>query len=139
MERAERNWLIILLLIAAIFNVTTLFAVPWQQWTVLNPPEPKQVFYIHIDNYTFYLPSQPMIIKVGEPVKFVVTSGDVTYGFGVFQSDGTLVFQIQVLPNYNNTIIWIFEEPGNYTIRSTEYSGPKHPEMVVYDAIEVVE
>ena len=139
METAERNWLIILLLIAAIFNATTLIAVPWGQWAVLNPPEPKQIVYVHIDNYTFYLPSQPIIIKVGEPVKFVVTSGDVTYGFGVFNSEGTMIFQIQVLPKYNNTITWIFDETGNYTIRSTEYSGPEHPNMVIYDAIEVVE
>ena len=137
MEKAERNWLIILLLIAFVFNATTLIAVPWAQ-SLFNPPEPKQVIHIHIDNYTFYLPSNPIVVKVNEPIKFVITSGDVTYGFGVFKSDGTMVFQIQVLPKYNNTITWTFDEVGNYTIRSTEYSGPEHPKMVIYDAIEVV-
>jgi cytochrome c oxidase subunit 2 len=49
-----------------------------------------------------------------------------------------MLFQIQVLPNYSNEIVWIFDEPGSYTIRSTEYSGPEHPSMVVPDAITVV-
>jgi len=139
MEKEEKMWLIFLILVAVTFNTVTLVAVPWQEWNFWSAPEPEKEFYIRISNYTFYLPPDGMIVKVGEPVRFVVTSDDVTYGFGVFKSDGTLVFQIQVLPNYNNTIIWIFDEPGNYTIRSTEYSGPEHIYMVVPDAIRVVE
>jgi cytochrome c oxidase subunit 2 len=91
-----------------------------------------------MNNYTFYLPENPIIIKVNEPVEFIVTSKDVTYGFGVFRADGTMVFQMQVIPWYNNSIIWIFDEPGNYTIRSTEYSGPEHPYMVIPNAIRVM-
>jgi heme/copper-type cytochrome/quinol oxidase subunit 2 len=49
-----------------------------------------------------------------------------------------MLFQIQVLPGYSNEIIWIFDETGSYTIRSTEYSGPQHPNMVLFDAIRVV-
>jgi len=139
MEREEKIWLVFLILIAVTFNTVTLVAVPWQKWTFWSTPEPTKEFYIRISNYTIYLPPDGIIVKVNEPVKFIVTSDDVSYGFGVFDSDGTLIFQMQVLPKYNNTIIWIFEEPGNYTVRSTEYSGPKHIYMVVPDAIKVVE
>ncbi len=139
MEKEEKAWLIILILIAISFHTIVLTTVPWTQWNVWSQPEPDKVFHIRISNYTFYLPDGGIVIKVGEVVKFVVTSDDVTYGFGVFRSDGTIVFQIQVLPNYENSIIWVFNEPGNYTIRSTEYSGPMHPEMVIPDAIRVVE
>jgi len=95
-------------------------------------------FRISIDDYHFTLPPDGIEIKVGEPVKFVVTSYDVTYGFGVFHKTGRMLFQIQVLPGYSNEIIWIFDETGSYTIRSTEYSGPQHPNMVLFDAITVV-
>ncbi|OQY19782.1 MAG: cytochrome C oxidase subunit II, partial [Anaerolineaceae bacterium 4572_32.1] len=62
---------------------------------------------------------------------------DVTYGFGVFRPDGTMVFQMQVVPGYENRILWKFDAPGTYDVRSTEYSGPRHPEMFIEDAIRV--
>ena len=77
-------------------------------------------------------------VKAGEFVKFVATSGDVTYGFGVFRPDGTMVFQMQVIPGHKNDVIWQFHKPGLYTIRSTEYSGPAGIAMVLPDVIEVV-
>jgi len=96
------------------------------------------VFSITICDYKFTLPADGISARVGEPVEFVASSCDVTYGFGVFCKTGRMLFQMQVLPNYENRIIWIFDEPGSYTIRSTEYSGPQHPFMVVPDAITVV-
>jgi cytochrome c oxidase subunit 2 len=62
----------------------------------------------------------------------------VTYGFGVFRPDGTMVFQMQVIPGHENSILWKFDSPGPYDVRSTEYSGPRHPEMFVANAIQVI-
>jgi len=79
----------------------------------------------------------PVEVKAGEYVQFSAVSKDVTYGFGVFRKDNSMVFQMQVLPGRENTIIWKFDETGMYDVRSTEYSGPKHSDMVVRDAIAV--
>ena len=49
---------------------------------------------------------------------------DLTYGFGLFRPDNSMVFQMQVVPGHRNDILWQFDRPGVYTIRSTEYSGP---------------
>ncbi|MEM1547191.1 MAG: hypothetical protein QXY40_10635 [Candidatus Methanomethylicia archaeon] len=133
----EKKWFIVLVMVTVVFNVATLTLTPSQQWILWSPVKPDRVFYITMYDYKFYLPENPIIIRVGEPVEFIVTSKDVTYGFGIFRGDGTLVFQIQVIPWYNNSIVWIFNEPGKYTIRSTEYSGPKHPYMILPEAIEV--
>jgi cytochrome c oxidase subunit 2 len=76
---------------------------------------------------------------VGDLVLFDVKSNDLTYGFGLFRKDNSMLFQMQVVPGHRNDILWRFEKPGVYTIRSTEYSGPKGAEMVVADAVEVVE
>jgi len=48
-----------------------------------------------------------------------------------------MVFQMQVVPGHRNDILWRFEEDGTYTIRSTEYSGPKGVFMIVDAAVEV--
>jgi cytochrome c oxidase subunit 2 len=139
MEKEEKRYLYILIVVALVINLVTISPlVPWQQWTLWSHPTPAKTFHITVSEYEFVLPQGGMTIKAGEPVKFVVRSLDVTYGFGVFHKSGRMLFQIQVLPNYDNEIVWIFDEVGSYTIRSTEYSGPEHPFMVVPDAIVVV-
>ena len=50
-----------------------------------------------------------------------------------------MVFQMQVIPGHVNDILWQFDRSAVYSIRSTEYSGPKGVNMIMRDAIEVVE
>lgn len=138
-EKVEKRYLYGLIVVAIIINAATLSPLtPWQNWLYWSSPTATRTFHISISNYQFTLPMEGITIKVGEPVKFIVTSSDVTYGFGVFYKTGRMLFQMQVLPGYENEITWIFDEPGVYTIRSTEYSGPRHSDMVVPDAIMVV-
>ncbi len=138
MDKRERVWLIVLIVVALAVNVITLTPlVPWQEWLLWSHPAPAQHFDIAIADYRFQLPPQ-MEVRAGEYVEFTATSGDVTYGFGVFRQDGTMVFQMQVVPGHENSIIWKFDTPGTYDVRSTEYSGPRHPEMFVESAIRVI-
>lgn len=132
------TWIIILVIAAIAFHVITYLKLPWVKWEIMSEVmTPKREFKIDIGNYKFHFPETPMKIKVNEPVRFSVTSQDVTYGFGVFRDDGTLVFQMQVLPGHVNKILWIFHKEGNYTVRSTEYSGPENWKMVLKDVILV--
>jgi len=126
-----------LIAVFVIVNVVTLSSlIPWQTWQLWQKPVPAQVVNVTYDNYIITMDT-PVEIKVGEYVQFSATSADVTYGFGVFRKDNSMVFQMQVLPGRENKIIWKFDETGMYDVRSTEYSGPKHSDMVVRDAIEV--
>ena len=50
-----------------------------------------------------------------------------------------MLFQMQVVPGHRNDILWKFVKPGLYTIRSTEYSGPKGVAMIEENVVEVVE
>jgi len=138
MDKAEKTWLLVLIIIAIIGNAVLLSPlVPSANMAIWSGSKPVKSVVITIEDYEFKLPEKPIRLQAGVPVEFVVYSNDVTYGFGVFREDGTLVFQMQVVPGYENKIVWVFDEPGVYTIRSTEYSGPEHPMMVVYNAIVV--
>ena len=137
MEKAEKRWLYFLIVIFVIVNVVTLSSlIPWQTWQIWQNPTPSQVVEVTYDNYVITMDA-PVQIKANEYIQFDATSADVTYGFGVFRKDNSMVFQMQVLPGRTNTIVWKFDETGMYDVRSTEYSGPKHSEMVVRDALEV--
>jgi cytochrome c oxidase subunit 2 len=138
MDKRELSFftgIVIVVIIAHIITLSPL--VPWQKWRLWSSPKVVQKINIEIENYKFKLPEKVLKIKKGEFVEFELSSKDVTYGFGVFRKNGTLVFQMQVLPVYKNRYVWNFNEPGKYDIRSTEYSGPNHNEMVLKDAIEV--
>lgn len=138
MERKEQLWFALLIVIALTFNIVTLTpAIPWQKWLLWSQPAPAKSFTVDMEDYEIRLPRDGMQINTGEYVEFIATSQDVTYGFGVFRANGTMVFQMQVLPGRQNRFLWKFDTPGLYSIRSTEYSGPKHSEMFVKDAIQV--
>jgi cytochrome c oxidase subunit 2 len=138
MDHRERNWLFVLIGVFLVFNVVTLSPiVPWQEWLLWSKPAPDRTVRIEFGNYEIRLPPEGIDAQVGEYVEFVATSDDVTYGLGVFRKDGTMVFQEQVLPGRENRIVWKFDAAGIYDVRSNEYSGPRHSEMYVPDAINV--
>lgn len=140
MDRKERNWLFFLIAVFLIFNIVTLSPlVPWQRWLLWSKPTPDQTVTVEFGDNEIRLPQGGIQVQVGKYVEFVATSDDVTYGLGVFRKDGTIVFQEQVLPGRQNRIIWKFDQSGLYDVRSTEYSGPRHSDMYVPDAISVTQ
>jgi cytochrome c oxidase subunit 2 len=121
-------------------HLVTMKTIPWVEPDLHRSEiRPDKVFEIRVEGHEFRLPAETLVVRVGEKVLFDVTSGDLTYGFGVFRPDHSMVFQMQVVPGHRNDVLWEFVKPGWYTIRSTEYSGPKGVRMVVKDAIQVVE
>lgn len=68
---------------------------------------------------------------------FDVDSKDLTYGFGLFRQNNSMVLQMQVVPGSSNQLMWKFEKNGVYSIRSTEYSGPKGAYIYYENAFEV--
>jgi heme/copper-type cytochrome/quinol oxidase subunit 2 len=139
MEKNERSWLYFLLAVVLIGNLVTLSPlIPSASYGMWTQSTPVETITIQVENYHFIMPQEPIIIPVGKVVQFIVVSRDVTYGFGVFRKDGTMVFQMQVVPEpYKNSLLWVFDEPGFYDVRSTEYSGPQNPFMFISNAIQV--
>ena len=120
-------------------HIVTYNTIPWAK-VDLNRPDykPDKTFNITVKDHKFILPSEKMIININDIVLFDVVSEDLTYGFGLFREDNSMLFQMQVVPGHKNDVIWQFDKPGIYSIRSTEYSGPKGVYMTVKNAIEVV-
>jgi len=91
----------------------------------------KQLFNIVVKNQKFTLPADrlnadgQLEIECGKYIVFDVESKDLTYGFGLFRQDNSMVSQMQVVPGSRNDLMWQFNKNGTYHIQSTEYSGPK--------------
>lgn len=134
------SFVIMLIGLGVSLHIITYNTIPWASMD-LNRAEIKadKVFDITIENHQFKLPSDTLIINVNDKAMFNVYSKDLTYGFGLFRTDNSMVFQMQVVPGHLNDILWQFDKPGVYTIRSTEYSGPKGAQMILKDVVKVVE
>lgn len=132
------TFVIFLSILGVSLHIITYNTIPWAPMDI-NRSEivAERTFNIEVRNHQFILPADKLEIKTGETVLFDVTSSDLTYGFGLFKEDNSMLFQMQVVPGHKNDILWKFEKPGVFTIRSTEYSGPKGDQMIVKDAVVV--
>jgi len=127
-----------LIVLGVSLHIVTHETIPWKPID-LNRSEYKadKVFEINIRDHEFILPTDTLYIDKGDLVLFNVTSDDLTYGFGLFRQDNSMVFQMQVLPGHLNDILWKFEKSEILSIRSTEYSGPKGYNMYLKDVVVV--
>lgn len=130
---------ILLIGLGVSLHIVTYNTIPWAAMD-LNRSDIKadKTFNITVEAHKFIMPSEKLVVNCHDKVLFNVTSNDLTYGFGLFRQDNSMLFQMQVVPGHNNDILWQFDMPGVYTIRSTEYSGPAGVDMTVKDAVEVL-
>lgn len=127
-----------LVVLGVSLHLVTAETIPWKP-VDLNREDYKadKVFEISIKDHQFILPSDTLVINSGDLVQFKVLSDDLTYGFGLFKQDNSMLFQMQVVPGHMNDILWKFNKPEILTIRSTEYSGWKSDKMVLKDVVVV--
>ncbi len=119
-------------------HIVTYNTIPWAEselhrdrYTV------DQRFDITVADHEFQLPSTTLQVECDSVVEFAVTSEDLTYGFGLFRPDESMVLQMQVVPGHDNEILWEFTANETLTIKSTEYSGPDGTNMTIPDAVVV--
>ena len=130
-----------LVILGVSLHIATNMTIPWVEMDLnRHNITPTKVFDISVKDHKFKLPEEKMVVSIRDTVVFDVVSHDLTYGFGIFREDGSMVTQMQVVPGkHRNDLMWQFVRPGNYTIRSTEYSGPKGHKMIIKDALIVTE
>lgn len=129
-------WVGFLAVLGVSLHLITYNTIPWVQ-DDLHGGDFTQSYAITVGDHEWQLPAKQLQVPCGELVQFSVTSTDLTYGFGLFRDDNSMVTQMQVTPGRDNNLLWTFETDGVYSIRSTEYSGPKGDQMVVLDAVKV--
>jgi cytochrome c oxidase subunit 2 len=132
------TYVVALVAVGTGLHFLTYSTVPWVSYDLNRANiEPAAVFDITYEDHQMSFSSLPMEVTCGDYVVFNATSNDLTYGFGIFRTDHTLVAQMQVVPQSRNDLMWRFDKNGTYYVRSTEYSGPKGARMVARDAIVV--
>ena len=131
-------WIVFLVVLGVSLHIATAKTIPWKELDLHRAHiKPDKHFVITVEDHKFTLPADTLYVDLHDKVLFDVTSKDLTYGFGLFRKDNSMLFQMQVVPGHRNDILWEFVNPGVYTIRSTEYSGPEGIDMILKDVVVV--
>jgi cytochrome c oxidase subunit 2 len=120
----EKTWfgIVVVFLVALLF--ATIFFTPYGQTATPG----TQVVKVTGEQFAWLFPKRTRI-RAGREVEFEITSPDVNHDFAVFDSQHTLLFQVQVLPGKTSLYDYTFEKPGRYTVECWEYCGLGHDEM----------
>jgi cytochrome c oxidase subunit 2 len=131
-------WVALLVVIGVTLHLFTYNTIPWVQPDLHREGVAvDRSFELTVADHEFSLPEEQLAIGCGETVRFNVLSSDLTYGFGLFRPDNSMLLQMQVVPGHDNELLWTFTKNGSYAIRSTEYSGPAGHQMIIPDAVVV--
>lgn len=87
------------------------------------------------DNGLDFAGQYDLVYPANKLIEFQVTANDVNHGFGIYDEDGRLLAQTQVMPGYVNRLRYTFKKPGTYHIICMEYCGAAH--QIMMSKIEV--
>ena len=131
------TWVGFLVVLGVSLHVVTYNTIPWVKDDLAGTTNVAATYPITIADHTWKIPGAPLAVPCDKLVKFSVTSADLTYGFGIFRADNSMVTQMQVVPGHPNDLLWTFTRNGTFDIRSTEYSGPAGYHIVAKGAVVV--
>ena len=100
--------------------LATIFFIPY------GKTAPRDAQVVRVTGVQFAWSLQPATIRAGKPVDFRLTSKDVNHGFGVYDAEDRLVFQVQVVPGKTQGYVHTFHRAGNYRILCLEFCGIGH-------------
>jgi cytochrome c oxidase subunit II len=123
-SRRETAWLVVVVVVLFALLMGTIFSTPYG-----NSAGPNgQVVRVTGVQFAWAIDA-PQPIVTGRPVKFLARSRDVAHGFGVYNPQGVLIFQAQVVPDHEQEIVHTFTQPGIYTVHCLEFCGVGHHRM----------
>jgi cytochrome c oxidase subunit II len=124
LERHEKTWMWIVLGILGALLLASIWFTPYGE----SAGAGGQRMDVVARQFAWTL--EPNRVRAGVPVEFRLRSVDVNHAFGVYDPDGKLVFQVQVMPDREQRAVETFETPGTYEILCLEYCGVLHHGMV---------
>lgn len=124
----EGLYVIVLIWAVVFFSIIGWAWIPQVAFTAVSPEVTPITVDVTARQFSWTLSTYE--IPTNTPIRFVAVSEDVNHGFGVYGPDGLLLFQMQVIPGYDNVFIYTFNTTGTYKVVCMEYCGQGHPFMI---------
>jgi cytochrome c oxidase subunit 2 len=125
LAHGEKGWFIFAVIALGVLLLATLAFIPYGDNAAATGQQ-----QVAVQGQQFAWVVTPNEITAGVPVRFEVTSTDVSHGFAVYNDDNVLLLQIQAGPKSTSHIVYTFKVPGRYQVVCLEFCGVKHHTMI---------
>ena len=119
-KRRENTWLYVVVTALLVALAATIFETPWRASATAN----RQIVNVTARQFGFDFSTKTM--HSGRQVEFHLASGDVNHAFAIYDPDGVMMAQAQMMPDHPQTLRVTMTEVGTYTVRCFEYCGIGH-------------
>lgn len=122
LEKREGYWGVTAVAMLVVLLLATIFSLPY--WTANSGANEPQT--IQVTGRQFAWTIDPPVVRENVTTKIVATATDVNHGLGLYDPNGVLIKQIQVVPGATQNLIVTFHTPGIWKIRCLEFCGVNH-------------
>lgn len=126
LARRENVWLVAVVLLLLGLLLATIWLTPYGE----SRAAAAGGRVVDVRSAQFAWTLEPREVKAGEPLEFRIRSDDVSHGFGLYDPDDKLVFQVQAVPGELQKEFATLEKPGTYRIVCLEFCGVGHGLML---------
>lgn len=122
LEKRESYWGIAVVTFLVIVLGGTIFQLPY--WK--DKSDEKTPQRIEIVGRQFAWTVNPPRVRAGLKTRIELRAADVNHAMGIYNPDGTLIKQVNVLPGVTQQIVLTFRKVGTYKLRCLEFCGVDH-------------
>ena len=122
LERRESYWGVIAVSLLVITLGGTIFAIPYGSDQDVAGASQK----VKIVGRQFAWTITPPRVKAGVATAIELGAADVNHAMGIYDPDGVMIKQVNVVPGVAQPVVVTFEKPGRYKIRCLEFCGVDH-------------
>jgi len=122
LERRESYWGITVVALLVVTLGGTIFAIPYGS----DQDSGGAAQRLKIVGRQFAWTIDPPRVRAGVATRVELGAADVNHALGIYDPDGALVKQVNVVPGVTQPFRITFEKPGRYEIRCLEFCGVDH-------------
>jgi cytochrome c oxidase subunit 2 len=126
LARRENVWLVVVLVLLLGLLLSTIWLTPYGE----DPAAAAGGRVVNVTAAQFAWTLEPARVPAGEPLEFRIRASDVSHGFGLYDPDDELVFQVQAVPHALQKEFATLEKPGIYRVVCLEFCGVGHHLML---------
>lgn len=127
LARRENGWLAVVLLLLVSLLLSTIWLTPYGDDGEAAAAGTRVV---EVTGVQFAWTVEPREVRAGERIEFRIRTTDVSHGFGLYDPDDRLVFQVQASPGDLQKEYATLTKPGPYRVVCLEFCGVRHHAML---------
>lgn len=127
LARRENGWLVVVVVLLVSLLLSTIWLTPYGDDEEAAAAGRSVV---EVTGAQFAWTIEPREVRTGERIEFRIRATDVSHGFGLYDPDDQLVFQVQAIPDELQKEFATLTKPGVYRVVCLEFCGVGHHAML---------